>query len=81
MAGVTNIDALLNETDDAEEPVDSQTVILKPYDDICRLFKRKTSGVVLAENQFKPGDIYTYTFDNANIFKKFTQTRDYREKC
>ena len=58
-----------SETDDAEEPVDSQTVILKPYDDICRLFKRKTSGVVLEENQFKPGDIYTYTFDNANIFK------------
>lgn len=58
-----------SETDDAEELVDSQTVILKPYDDICRLFKRKTSGVVLEENQFKPGDIYTYTFDNANIFK------------
>ena len=66
----SNSDSVENsETDEVEEPLDPQTVILKQYDDICKLFERKTSGVVLEEDQFKPEDIYTYSFDNVNIFK------------
>lgn len=42
---------------------------IKPYEDICQLFERKTKGVILEQNQFKPEDVFTYTFDNEIIFK------------
>ena len=46
-----------------------QAIILKPYDDIGQLFWPNRSGNVFEQNQYKPEDIYTYSFDNTTVFK------------
>lgn len=48
------------------------TIILKPYDDIGELLQRKdtyANKYVFEQNQYKPKDIHTYSFDDKIIFK------------
>lgn len=54
----------------AKDSSKSQAVILKPYDSVRNIFGPDSKGIVLEKNQYKPGDIYTYSFDNTTVFKE-----------
>lgn len=58
-----------DENTEIKDTEDYKAEVLKPYDDIYQLFYPNSSGNVFEQNEYKPEDIYTYTFDNTIIFK------------
>lgn len=52
-----------------EESIDHQAKILEPYDNVFQLFHQNLSRNIFEQNEYKPEDIYTYTFEETTIFK------------